>query len=318
VSKIAPDKAKYAEDAVNEYVDKMFGGAKKLTYNLWKTHENHIFAIMSEVMNVTIPNHIKQDEFIKEYAEFKSVPEGDSNEFVIPDATKLVVSRFSGGHWNIDRQKFQGKKVVSIPTQWYGVRMYEEWDRVIRGYSTVGEMFNKISESVADQISQNIYVAFNNTGSYLPGDFKVTGAFDKDLLLELADRVMAQTGKRAKIVGTRPGLSLISDGIGDGWVSQRMADERNATGVTRFWEGIPTVVLPQALISGTYDFRIDPKVVRVVPDGYKPIKVLYEGDPRIRSLEPKDNEDQTYEVQTQIKVGVAVVMPELFGEYTIQ
>jgi len=252
-----------------------------------------------------------------EFAEIKSGPDGDQNEFVVDDASHLVVARFSGNHWNTDRQKLLGKRTFSIPTEWYSVRIYEEIDRILKGINSVADMFAKIQEALERDINDRVYIAFNGANLYLPDQFKETGAFDKEAMLGLVDRVQTATGKNVKVVGTRQGLSMLDSSLGSDWVSENMKNERNQTGITRFWEGLQTVLLPQAFVKGTYDFAINPKVIRVIPDGFKPIKVWYEGDNRIRNLDYTDTIDQTVDIETQTKMGVGVVMPDLFGEYLI-
>jgi len=312
----AKDKAVHAEDAVRLKLVELFG-SEKLSYNVWEEKKWRVFSIISEVLNVNIPSGIIRNPFFDSLADFRNGADGEQNEFVIEDDSILFVARVSGNHWNIDRQKLLGKRSFVVPTEWIGVRIYEELDRILKGVSTVADMFVKIQEGLEFDINNRILAAWGNASVFLPDEFKESGTFDKDAMLGLTDKLQAATGRGIRIIGTRQGLSKISDGLGLEWVSDDMRNERNRTGFIGNWEGIEVVALPQAFRRGTFDFAIDPNVIRIVPGDVRPIKIFYEGDSRIRSLDYTDNEDMTVETQTQTKMGVGVVMPMLFAEYTI-
>jgi hypothetical protein len=295
-------------------------GEGKINYNRLMAELPMVCAVISEALNISLPNAYRADPFYQEFVESKNLLEGDSNEFVIPDNSKLIVSRFSGNHWNTDREPIRGKQSFTVPTQWFAIHVYEELDRVLRGISTVQEMFKKINDSLIEFINERIYASFSSSGTYLGDDFKAVGSFDRNSMLQLADRVRTATRKEVKILGTRQGLSLISDSTATQWVSNSMADERNRTGVTGYWEGIPTVVLPQVFLPGSYDFAINPYRLLIIPidkNGYKPVKLFFEGENRIRNQDQYTNEDQTIDIQIQTKLGVGFVMSDLYGEYII-
>ena len=312
----AKDKAEHADDAVRNLLIKLLG-AEKLTYNKWQQYKHQLFSIVSDVLNVTAPNAMRTNPFFMELAEIKNGADGEMNEFVIPDNSHLIVSKFSGNHWNTIRQKRIGDRSVSLPTEWYSVRIYEELDRIMKGISKVTEMFKSLQEALEQDINDRVYTAFGSANIYLPNAFKESGVFSKDAMLGLIERVQAATKKDVKLIGTRQGLSKISADLGAEWVSESMKEERNKTGVVKYWEGVGTVRLPQSFMRGTYDFAINPNVIKVVPAGYKPVKIWYEGDNRIRDLESTETIDQTVDIEIQSKLGVGVIMADLFGEYTI-
>ena len=310
----AKDKAQYANDAARSKLVELFG-TEKPTYNVWQEKKWAAFAILSEVINVTVPTGIVRNSFLDTLAEFKNGAEGDQNEFVINDTSFLFTANVSGNHWNVDRQKLLGKRGFVVPTAWVAIRVYEELERVLKGLITVAEMFQKIQESLDNDINARIFAAWGGADVFLPDDFKESGTFDKETMLSLIERVQTATGTGVRIVGTRQGLSLME--LGSEWVSESMKDERNRNGFIRYWDGIETIVLPQAFLRGTYNFAINPRIIRIVPDGYKPIKIFFEGDNRVRDIAAEDSIDMTLDMQVQTKLGVSVVMPMVFGEYTI-
>ena len=83
--------------------------------------------------------------------------------------------------------------------------------------------------------------------------------------------------------------------------------------------GLPAraIVIPQTFIRGTYDFKVNNKVIHILPENSKIIKMFYEGDVRARDLTSQDTDDMTYSSQVQVKVGVGVVCDNITGRYEI-
>lgn len=315
VQNYAGDNARYTDEAVRAAFTEILGG--KLTYQSWRRHKIDVFEIMEEVLNVNLPNAWNESPFYSELVETKNFLLGQKNEFSVPDDAVLVAARFSGNHWNIDRQKLGGSRTFSLETEWFGIRVYDDLDRFLKGYITVEEMFQKMQEGINKAIDSRVYSSFVGAGTYLPTEFTETGSFVKDTMLDLVERVQTASGKTARIAGTRQGLAKMGSAIDSAWVSNEMKEERHTTGRVKIWEGIDTIEIPQVFTRGTYDFKIDNNALLVLPDGHKPIKLYFEGDTRARDLSETDTDDMTLDSQMQTKLGVGTVFGSPFGKYTI-
>lgn len=291
--------------------------SETLNWQAWRKHKVEVFEIIEDVLKVTLPDAWDQSYFYNELVEVKNLLLGQKNEFIVEDNSTLIVSKFSGNHWNIDRQKLPAGKVFSVSTEWIGVRVYDELERFLKGVVTLVQMFDKIQDAIQKEIDARVYSAFNGAGTYLPAAFKETGSFDKDTFLGLCTKVQIACQRNIRIAGTRVALSKLSNSTPVAWVSENMKEEKNTTGRIRIWEGINTVEIPQTFIRGTYTVKSSDNILYVLPENYKPVKLFYEGDVRTLELNEKQTIDQTIDVQTQTKLGVGLVFDSLFGTANI-
>lgn len=316
VANFSAENAKYTDEAIRQAFYEILG-EDKLTYQNWRKHKTEVFEIIEQVLNITLPDAWNESAFYNELVEVKNFLLGQKNEFTVDDDSTLVVSRFSGNHWNIDRQKLPAGKTFSTNTDWYSIRVYDELERFLKGIQTVEKMFAKLQESLQKDIDARVYSAFNGAGVYLPSQFQESGAFVKDTMLALVQSVQIASGKSARIAGTKQGLAALEGALTAQWISEEMKNEKHTTGRIKVWEGINTIEIPQVFTKGTYDFKIDDKTLFVLPENYKPIKLYFEGDTRSRELGEKDTDDMTIDFQVQSKLGIGVVFESLFGKYTI-
>lgn len=316
VTNYAADKAKYTDEAVRNAFYEILG-EDKLTYQNWRRHKIEIFEIIEEVLNTNLPDAWDSSPFYNEMVEVKNFLLGQKNEFIVEDHSTLIVSKFSGNHWNTDRQKLIGNKSFSLDTEWFYIRVYDELERFLKGINTVEGMFAKLQEGLQKDIDSRVSSAFTGANIYLPGTFLETGSLTTDNMFRLVSRVETESGKTARIAGTKMGLAKLNSLVDSSWVSDDMKNERNTTGRVRIWEGVQTVEIPQCFKQGTYDFRVPDTTLFVLPADTKPIKLFFEGDTRSRELGSSDTQDQTIDYQIQTKLGVGVIFNDLFGEYQI-
>ncbi len=289
----------------------------KINEHVWNRHFDEIYEVIEQVLNITIPDAWNNSTFYQELVEIKNGALDQKNEFIVNDASTLIVSRFSGNHWDIDRQKLPVGRVFSLATEWYGVMIYDEWERFMKGITSVVQMFTAIREAFQRAIDEHIYSAFNGAGTYLPTQFKESGSFNKLTLLNLAIRVQTAAGRAVRFAGTRQALAKLEGAVENAWVSNEMKNEKNRLGYLKVWEGYNTIEIPQTFNHGTYDFKSPDNIIYIIPVGSKFIKLWFEGRTRVRQLDQYQNPDQTISVQAQTKMGVGVVFDAVFGEYEI-
>lgn len=320
--------ANYSADCVNFVDDAGRAGFNELlgysendnaTVRYRKFEENYkkVYAVIEDTLNITVPDAWDKDDFYIELVETKNGILGQKNEFIVQDNSTLIVSRFSGNHWDIDRQKLPVGKTFSVDTEWFAVMVYDELERFLKGVTTLVEMYDTIQRSIQRDIDDRIYSAFNGAGTYLPTQFQESGSFDDEKLLQLADRVSKESGRNVRLAGSKSALAKIYKGMNSVYISNEMKNAINTTGYLREWNGLRAIEIPQSFKRGTYDFRNPDNIIYVLPENYKPIKLYFEGNTRSRLLDEKDNHDQTISYQLQTKVGVGVVFDSLFGTYTI-
>jgi hypothetical protein len=317
VGNFSAENEKYVDEAARAAFVEILG-TDKLNHRAWRKHKVEIFEIIEETLDQTLPDAWDNSPFYNELVEVKNFALGQKNEFVVEDNSVLVVSKFSGNHWNIDRQKLPAGKSFDVDTEWFGIRVYDELEKFLKGVQTVEKMFAAMQTGIQKDIDARVYSAFNGAGTYLPSAFQESGSFVKDTMLELVAKVQTASQKTVRIAGTKQALAKLDSVLSAEWISEEMKNEKHTTGRIKVWEGINTVEIPQTFTRGTYDFKVNDNILYVLPENFKPIKLYFEGDTRSRELGEHDTEDMTIDYQIQTKLGVGVVFDKLFGVYTVE
>lgn len=318
VGMFAEGAGKFTDQAVREAFFEILG-EEKLTWQGWRNHKNEIFTVMENVLTTNLPLAWEGSPFYDQFVETKNGALGDKNEFIVEDNSILVATRFAGNYWSTDRTKLQGKKSFGVATGWVYLHIYNELEKFLKGSITLPEMIAKLQKGFQNEIDTRIFTAFNGAGMYLPSAFQESGSYDRATMANLIERVQTASQKNVVLAGTRIALAQIAEGMDSNLISNSQKEEfatngciLNLTGL-----GVSAIMIPQALVRGTYDFKVDNNVIYVLPDAEKPIKLYFEGDTRARQKGSEDNEDQTIDMQVQTKLGCATVFSNLMGKYAL-
>ena len=308
--------AKHADEVIrNAHLD-ILGG--ELTYQSWRNNKNQIFTIWEDFLRPTLPESWKTSPFHKRLCEVRNGAIGEKNAFAVKDKSYLVAAKFSGGTWDVERQKIGRAKDIAIDTEWSYIDCYEELDRFLKGYTTTVEMLNEVKEGFAVDMDNRIATVFNGMGAYLPAKFVQNGTYDKDTLIDLIRLVRTANRKNVLVAGSQRAISKIADGINSNWISSAAKDELATSGIVvrNLGIGCDAIVIPDSFIPYTYDFAGADDTLYVLPDEQL-IKIFYEGDVRAKENSEQENHDQTIDIQFQHRVGVELVTSNLFAKYTI-
>lgn len=212
-----------------------------------RKNQQVLFDLIEEVVPNLLQSGWQDNPFFNEYVETKNTDIGDQNIFYSEDDTILSVSKVSGNHWDIDRQRLGKGTSFSVATSWYGLAVYSEYERLLTGAEDFSTFVTKLYEAVDRFVNESIYQAFCDAAKNLPGgvggagQWVKTGALDKtskDTFMTLVEDVQMATGMDVVIMGTKAALSKL-EGMQDiNWVSNDMKVERNTLGRIGFFEGI--------------------------------------------------------------------------------
>lgn len=309
---------KYTDQAIREAFFEILGD-DKLTYQNFRNHKFEIFSIMENVLTTNLPLAWENSEFYRSFVDTKSTTFGDTNEFVVEDNSTMLVSRISGNHWQIERQKLQGKKSFSVALEWIGIRVYAELESFLKGTITLADMMAKLQKSFQNEIDARIVASFNGIGTYLPAKFQESGTYDRATMNDLIQRVQIASQKDVILAGTRSALAAVAEGTNSAWISNAAKEELATTGVVVENIGLPcrAMIIPQTFVRGTYDFSVNNNVLYVLPEGTKPVKLFFEGQTRARDLDSQQTQDMTIDAVVESKIGTAIIVDSLVGKYTI-
>lgn len=328
-----------AKDA-NEKIKKIFRQAIGVSENATKIeirkaikkreNANRLFDLIEEL----VPNLLKtgwaDNPFFREFVEERYLDEGDENLFYSEDNSILTVSKVSGSHWDLDRQRLGKGSSFSIETSEYGIAIYSEYEKLLCGLEDFATFITKIYEAIDRFVNEAIYQSLMDAAEKLPGgasgagQWVKTGALDdnsRSTLVQLVEDVQMATGaNEVVIMGTKSALSKVTGLQNVEWISENMKNERHTTGRMGMWEGIRLVEIKQGFaLNDTSKKLVDDKILFVMPVmDNKFIKLVNKGEDQLREVQDKTlNQDMTYDYRYMFELGVGVIVNLIFGEWIL-
>ena len=123
-----------------------------------------MYEILEEILENTVIEGLPEDNFFKNFVEFKNLALGDQNSFYVPDNTMLVVSEIADGTQSLRRQRIDVGTNTSIATSWKGIKIYEHLTRLLSGRVDFNEMLQALDKALRMKINDDVYTAF--TGAF--------------------------------------------------------------------------------------------------------------------------------------------------------
>lgn len=289
-------------------------GSTKLDYKAIRDGKcNGLFTIIEEILQKTVVEGLRGDEFFFNMVEYKNLALGDENKFYVPDTSLFVVADTAEGTQGIRRQRLNAGTTTTVSTQLKQVKIYEELNRVLAGSIDFNEFIDRVGESFKQKAFSAIYDAWTGvTASTLGATYYPTaGSYSETALLTLISHVEAATGKSVTIVGTKAGLRKLTGSV----VADSAKEDMYNIGYWGKFNGTPMVMMKQAHKVGTDTFMLDDDIVYVIATGAKPIKFVTEGDSLLMMGNPMDNADLSQEFLYSDRFGVGVIITEKFGVY---
>lgn len=296
-----------------------------------RRNQKVLFEVVEDVIEDLLVSGWQESTFMDEFCDVKHIALGDRNDFITEDNSILTVSKVSGNHWDIDRQRLGFGEHFSVTTSWYGIGIYSEMERLITGAEDFSKFITKLYEAIDRYLNETIYQAMMSASENLPGgatgsgQWVKTGALNettRETLVQLVEDVqMASGASEVVIMGTKTALSKVTGLQNVEWISNDMKNERHTTGKLGMWEGIRLVEIKQGFaLNDTTNYLVDDKVLFIMPLGKdnKFIKIVNEGDAEIRQVqEGTENQDMTYDYRYMFKMGVAVQIGTYWGEWKL-
>ena len=282
----------------------------KISRRAMRKHKLEIFEIIEEVLDVSIDRDLRNQ--FDDWVEYRNLARGDKQSFITPDDQLFKVAIISDGNQNLLRQRVRGGQRVTVPTQNYGVKIYEELDRVLSGDVDWYAMIQNVSLSFALQIRDEIVSAIvDNFPHEGAEETSVTIGDDPSEreILDFAQRIKAKTRQEVSIYGTKLALHKIKPEV----ASDAQDGERNATGYYSQIAGIPMYELEDSLGSDG-EFRLGDDFILILPETRdKMIKVVNEGESFTVEGRPEGNASMDLEYIMTNRMGIAIMPSSVYG-----
>lgn len=280
-----------------------------------RRHSVAIFEILEEVLTETYLKGVEEDAFFSRFAEVRNLALGDSQEFYVEDDAVVIMSEHSGNHWNIDRQKLSVGQSFPVQVKSYAAAIYDDFFQFATNRLSFGKLIAKVAEGVQLKINQEVAASFASASTNLPSQFKKTGAYDEEKLLDLVSHVEAIAGS-AIVVGTRKALNKIGNVE---YFSDDMKNQKASAGRVGQYNGMTLVQLPAVHKVNSFDFAYDDQKLLVLPaNDDRFIKLVFEGDSMVKNTTDNTvNTDMTYDHSFITRFGCKLIFSVLFGEYEL-
>lgn len=284
------------------------GGSTKLNFRDYRSGKlGELFSIVEEIIDAGIVDTIDTNEFFRNLVEFRNIPAGDENLFTVRNAFLYRVAEIAPGTQGLRRQRIEDLQELSLPVKTYGVKIYEELQRILAGRVDFDHMIDVATKSFAAQILDEVYTLWSGIAANELGGavyyYNAAGTYDEKKLLELVEHVEAASGMTATIVGTKTALRNLAPSV-------QGVDSTNdlyALGYYGKFYGSNCIAIPQRHKNGTTQFLMSDDVLTIVATDAKPIKMVYEGDPLIIMGDPLSNGDLTQEFTQIERFGLGII-----------
>lgn len=285
------------------------------------------FDIVEDTISTVIDTNFKNSDFFNALVDRKTIAFGDRQDFVIEDDDALFsIAKAGVSHHDHILQRLRGRRVITIPTQLYVIKIGADINRYVLGDVDWAGWISNIARSYEAMIQEETYAQLGAAITALPAQFKGTGTLDStnksdfDAIVEAVSA--ANNGAEVVIMGTKNALSQISGMANVNWAAKDQRDSVMNTGNIGIYEGTRLITVPNRFKDKTmsqYVFDTDKLyLIPVIGDQGRFIKMIDEGGVEI--LERMERGDylsdlQTYEVQR--RMGFGIVLGRYFGYWDI-
>src|SRR5690606_26825172 len=110
-----------ANKTMRDKIVELFG-AEKISYKEMRRHKTEFFEIIEEVLQVSVQEGFKKDNFFNQLVEYRDLNLGDTNVFHITDRNLFDVSMVAEGNNNLRRQRIDSDS-ITVNTNVYAVKI---------------------------------------------------------------------------------------------------------------------------------------------------------------------------------------------------
>ena len=283
-------------------------------YRTYKRNQNEIFQIMEEVIEEVFPQ--KVFEQYGQFAEIKTFAQGTKPIFTqkITKASRRRAKQFIGkvglaGIYEVFKLDGKSYEVTMNAVGGAAQIGFEEFlDGRVDFADVLDIVMEGMDECIYVEIERQLFGAINNiqaTNTYSVNGFDET---KMDALLAIADSY----GSKADIYCTFEFAAMMVPA--QGWVSDRMRDEKWNNGYFATYKGHRVIILPQSFEDETNTVKvINPRFAYIFASGVeKPVKIALEGG---TIVDEYVGYDRSREVQIYKKVGVRAIFSNDFCVY---
>ena len=284
-------------------------------WDMYKFQENKykVFRIMKEILTPVVAENVVAR--YESWVDIADIALGDTVQFEIMNQDLFEIGYVADGTSELRRQELVNGKLAMTQFQ-LGAKLYTEFDDFRRGRVDFAEWIDRLGKSFEAKIGQIIVNAVEKAYDDLKAPFKVEGSLVEEDIMALVQKVEAKSGKQAVIYGTKSALAGLRKS------SQVLAEiDKEAIsrkGYIETFLGTRLVEIPQVL-DRKDAFMLNDKMLFVIPEGTKIVKLLFEGDVDVVEVNnPATRMDMQFEYMFMRRLQLGVVKASVYGVYKIK
>lgn len=295
-----------------------------------RANKDLVFTLIEETIEEMIVSGWMENPFFMQFVDTKNLALGDENDFYVEDDSILSVSKVSGNHHNMIRQKLGAGRHFSVAGEWFGLTVYSDFERVLTGAEDWAKFVSKVAEAVNRYLYDALYASLRGAKDSLGANWVKSGALEtanKATLVKLCQDISYATGSEVTIFGARTALSSLTGMADVNWAPEDVKKEYYANGgILGNWEGFAVAEIGQGLKRGaginsaSVEYQLDTDRLYIIPTSVanKFIKLVNYGETQVSQITDKDvNRDMSYEYQVMYRMGINVVLNTVFGVWEI-
>lgn len=295
-----------------------------------RANQHLVFAIIEEVVEEMIITGWMENPFFKQFVDTRNLALGDENDFYVEDDSILSVSKVSGNHHNMIRQRLGAGRHFSVTGEWFGLKIYADFERILTGAEDWASFVAKVAEAVNRYLYDALYASLRGAKDSLGANWVKSGALateNKATLVKLCQDITMATGSDVTIFGARSALSSLTAMADVKWAPEEVKKEYYANGgVLGNWEGFSVAEIGQGLKRGaginsqSVEYMLDTDRLYIIPTSVanRFIKVVNYGEAQVSQVTDRDtNRDMSYEYEMMWKMGINVILNTVFGVWEI-
>ena len=296
-----------------------------------RANKDLVFTLIEETIEELIITGWMENPYFMQFVDVKNLALGDENDFYVEDDSILSVSKVSGNHHNMIRQRLGAGRHFSVAGEWFGIKIYSDFERVLTGAEDWAAFVAKVAEAINRYLYDALYAALKGAQTNLGANWVKTGALEtanKAKLVTLCQDISYATGSEVTIFGARTALSSLTGMADVNWAPENVKKEYYANGgILGNWEGFACAEIGQGLKRGaginsaSVEYQLDTNKLYIIPTSVanKFIKLVNYGETQVAQVTDKDvNRDMSYEYEVLYKMGINVILNTVFGVWNIE
>lgn len=301
--------------------------SKKRRERAIELHHNEVFEVTETDIDFKVNTAFHESEWFNNFVDMRNIALGDDEEYWTTNKIMLVVAEISGDHHDLTLQHLNEATSQKLHTKKYGMKVGKDIDLIVLGRVDFTEFTDKIAEAFVYKIQELCYTGVYGAADKLPNNtqFVKTGVLSADTK-EAFDTLIEDVGTANEaevvIMGTKTALKKLNALTDVDWRSDSQKESIANSGRLGSYEGTELIEIPQrfALNDVTKKLIDNNRLLIFAKNQEKFVWFTDKGETQIveAGTQKGDLADdfQTYEVQREF--GVAVVLPQYFGQWSFE